>query len=128
MQQIFFDILREENKKGTTILFSSHVLSEVQKLCNKVAIIKEGTIIDTKNIVELRNNGYKKVSLITDSPLDKKDVDFKGVANFKITSTSTSFIYMGPVKELLNKIISFQVRDVFIEEPTLEEIFLHYYQ
>jgi len=128
MQQIFFDILREENKNGTTILFSSHVLSEVQKLCNKVAIIKEGTIIDTKSIAELRNNGYKKVSLITDSPLDKKDVDFKGVANFKITSTSTSFIYMGPVKELLDKITSFHVRDVFIEEPTLEEIFLHYYQ
>lgn len=128
MQQIFFDIIREENEKGTTILFSSHVLSEVQKLCNKVAIIKEGIIIDIKSIAELRKNGYKKVSLVTDNPLNKKELDFDGVANINITRSSTSFIYMGPVKELLNKIVSFQIRDVFIEEPTLEEIFLHYYQ
>ncbi|MDW7669581.1 MAG: ABC transporter ATP-binding protein [Bacillota bacterium] len=128
MQQIFFEILREENKKGTTILFSSHVLSEVQKLCNKVAIIKEGTIIDTKSISELRNNGYKKVSLVTVNPLNKEDLDFNGVANINITNNSTSFIYMGPITDLLDKINSFNVRDVFIEEPSLEEIFLHYYQ
>ena len=44
MQQKFFDLLEEENKKGATILFSSHILSEVQRLCNRVAIIKEGKI------------------------------------------------------------------------------------
>jgi ABC-2 type transport system ATP-binding protein len=128
MQQMFFDILREENKKGTTILFSSHVLSEVQKLCDKVAIIKDGTIIDTQSITELRKNGYKKVSLVTENPVDKVGLKFDGVADINITSNSASFIYMGPVTDLLEKINSFQVRDVFIEEPTLEEIFLHYYQ
>ena len=45
MQQRFFDLLRDENKKGATILFSSHILSEVQKLCDRVAIIKDGKII-----------------------------------------------------------------------------------
>ena len=128
MQQIFFDILREENKNGTTILFSSHVLSEVQKLCDKVAIIKDGTIIDTQSITELRKNGYKKVSLVTENPVDKVELDFDGVADINIINNSSSFIYMGPVTDLLEKINSFQVRDVFIEEPTLEEIFLHYYQ
>ncbi len=128
MQQIFFDILREENEKGTTILFSSHVLSEVQKLCDKVAIIKEGTIIDTQSITELRKNGYKKVSIVADSALSKEDFKMDGVADLAIRDSSASFIYMGPVTDLLQWINSFQVRDVFIEEPTLEEIFLHYYQ
>lgn len=128
MQQIFFDILREENEKGTTILFSSHVLSEVQKLCNKVAIIKEGKIIDTQSITELRKNGYKKVSLVTENSVDKREMDFDGVADINVTDNSASFIYMGPITDLLEKINTFQVRDVFIEEPTLEEIFLHYYQ
>ena len=128
MQQIFFNILREENEKGTTILFSSHVLSEVQKLCNKVAIIKEGNIIDTQSIAELRKNGYKKVSILADGGLDKDDLKMDGVADLNIRDGSASFIYMGPVNDLLQRINSFQVRDVFIEEPSLEEIFLHYYQ
>ncbi|MDW7661701.1 MAG: ABC transporter ATP-binding protein [Bacillota bacterium] len=128
MQQIFFDILKEENRKGTTILFSSHVLSEVQKLCNKVAIIKDGTIISIQNITELRNNGYKKVSIITDTALREEDFMMNGVADLSIRDCSAGFIYRGSVKDLLQKIDSFQVRDVFIEEPTLEEIFLHYYQ
>ena len=50
MQQKFFDLLEEENKKGATILFSSHILSEVQRLCNRVAIIKEGKIIKVEKI------------------------------------------------------------------------------
>ena len=50
MQQTFFELLREENKKGATILFSSHILSEVQKLCNRVAIIKDGSIINIDTI------------------------------------------------------------------------------
>ncbi|WP_422485404.1 ABC transporter ATP-binding protein [Gudongella sp. DL1XJH-153] len=128
MQQIFFDILREENEKGTTILFSSHVLSEVQKLCDKVAIIKEGVIIDTQSITELRKNGYKKVSIFADSAISEEDFMMDGVADLAIRDNSASFIYMGPVTDLLQRINSFKVRDVFIEEPTLEEIFLHYYQ
>jgi ABC-2 type transport system ATP-binding protein len=128
MQQTFFQILKEENAKGTTILFSSHVLSEVQKLCNKVTIIKEGKIIATQSITELRSNGYKKVSIITDTSLNDEDFNIKGVADLSVSDNSAAFIYMGPVSDLLDKINSFQVRDVFIEEPTLEEIFLHYYQ
>ena len=60
--------------------------------------------------------------------LVREDLSLDGVADLTISNGNTSFIYMGPVVELLSKINSFQVRDVFIEEPTLEEIFLHYYQ
>ncbi len=55
IKEIFFEILKEENKKGATILYSSHVLSEVQRICSKVAIIKEGRIINVQNMIE-----YKK--------------------------------------------------------------------
>ena len=55
MQQKFFELLQEENKKGATILFSSHILGEVQRLCNRVAIIKEGKIIYGKSFKALIN-------------------------------------------------------------------------
>jgi ABC-2 type transport system ATP-binding protein len=128
IQQTFFDILKEENQKGTTILFSSHVLSEVQKVCDRVAILKEGRIIDTQSISNLRRNGYKKVSLSTESELKEGLFNLDGVADLKVSKKTASFIYVGRVSDLLERLNILSVTDVFIEEPTLEEIFLHYYK
>jgi ABC-2 type transport system ATP-binding protein len=63
IQQIFFEILKEENSNGSTILFSSHVLGDVQKISNKVAILKNGTVINIHNTSEFRETGYKKITL-----------------------------------------------------------------
>ena len=52
------------------MLFSSHILGEVQRICNRVAIIKEGRIVDLRSIEELRKNSYKKVSFITEKPVE----------------------------------------------------------
>lgn len=128
MQQTFFEILKEENQKGTTILFSSHVLSEVQKICDRVAILKEGRIIGIQSIGDLRRNGYKKVSLLTESEFKEGLFDFVGVADLKVSKKTASFIYMGGAGDLLERLNTLRVADVFIEEPTLEEIFLHYYK
>ena len=68
MQRTFFDLIRRENERGATVLFSSHILGEVQRICNRVAIIKEGRIVDLKRIEDLRKNSYKKVSFTTVSP------------------------------------------------------------
>ncbi len=68
------------------------------------------------------------MSIITDTALSEEDFIMNGVADLTIRDGSAGFIYMGSVKNLLQKINSLQVLDVFIEEPTLEEIFLHYYQ
>ncbi|WP_339063352.1 ABC transporter ATP-binding protein [Tepidibacillus marianensis] len=65
MQNKFFEILKEESKKGTTIFFSSHILDEVQKMCDRVAIIKEGQIVKTEEIEKLRQGNYKKISIET---------------------------------------------------------------
>ncbi|MGV8150048.1 MAG: ABC transporter ATP-binding protein, partial [Alkaliphilus sp.] len=63
IQTVFFDIIREENSKGTTVFFSSHVLPEVQKLCNRVAIIKDGSIVKTSSISELIDDSFKNVKI-----------------------------------------------------------------
>lgn len=60
IQQTFYDLLKEENERGTTIFLSSHVLSEVQRLCERVAILKEGKLVGVQSMRELRENGYKK--------------------------------------------------------------------
>lgn len=127
MQHKFFDLILEENKRGATVFFSSHILGEVQKLCNRVAIIREGHIIKTEDIKTLRKDTYKKVYIRT----DKKAGDtakFPGVSNLEIIDGEIRFLYKGDINELFELIMKNNVNDANIEEPTLEEIFMHYYQ
>lgn len=128
IQQTFLEILSEENEKGMTILFSSHVLSEVQKICNKVAILKEGRVIDVQNINELRKYGYKKVELTAKKSIPAGYFKVDSIANYNQIGNSASFIFKGDVAEIVEMMFKLEVSDVFIEEPSLEEIFLHYYR
>lgn len=128
VQQTFIDILKEENKKGMTVLFSSHVLSDVQKVCNRVAILKEGRVIDIQNISELREKGFKKVELNLIEPLVPGLFEIEGVADFRQSNNQVSFIYHGDLNLIVKKIALLKLNDIFIDEPTLEEIFFHYYE
>lgn len=127
MQQKFFDLLQEENKKGTTILFSSHVLSEVQKLCDRVAIIKEGKIINIEEISRIKENNYKKFKIEMKSKPDKKYFDINGVNNLKINKNVVDFMFKGNINTIIKRISSLEISNILIEEPNLEQIFMHYY-
>ncbi len=129
MQQRFFDLLREENKKGATILFSSHILSEVQKLCNRVAIIKDGKIIRVEKISNLIENTHKRIKLDLAGPVDKKVfAGLKGISDFKVVGKSISFLYRGRVNDITKVLAKINLSNMLIEEPDLEEVFLHYYK
>ena len=90
IQQAFYDILKEENSRGTTIFFSSHVLSEVQKLCDRVAILKEGKLVGIQSIKELRESGYKKVSLTAKTTIPRDFWGLPGIANYTESPDKTS--------------------------------------
>lgn len=128
MQEIFFDILKEENEKGATILFSSHILSEVQKMCDRIAILKDGKVISLQSIHELRSNTYKRIQIRTNEPIVKETLALEGVSEFKQQKEEVSFMYNGTINHLLNRFLTLDITDLFIEEPSLEEIFMHYYQ
>lgn len=127
MQQKFFNIIKEENKKGATVFFSSHILGEVQELCNRVAIIKDGSIIEVQDIKTLRENNYKKISIIGDD-LKKEVFDLSGVTKLIKDKDEIKFFYKGDINTLTKVISSIKARDINIEEPTLEEVFMHYYE
>jgi len=128
MQRTFFDILREENRKGASILFSSHILSEVQKMCSRIAIIKEGRIVTIDTMSALTENAYKKVSLETRAPAQASAFAFEGITNLIVKDASASFIYRGNVNAIVRKLSTMELINVSITEPDLEEVFLHYYR
>lgn len=127
MQQKFFNLIAEENKKGATVLFSSHILSEVQQLCNRVAIIKDGEIISIQDIKELKHDNYKKFT-IRGTELNHGKFNIKGVSNLKERNDKVSFFFKGNVNDIVKIIYELNLTDILVEEPTLEEIFMHYYE
>lgn len=128
MQQKFFDLLKAENKKGAAILFSSHILSEVQKLCDRVAIIKEGKIISLERISTLRENSYKKIKAETIAKIENDYFNLEGVSNIEQKDNIISFLFRGNINMILNKLSAIELANLWIEEPDLEEIFIHYYE
>ena len=128
IQQRFFELLKEENRKGAAVLFSSHVLSEVRKLCDRVAIIREGRIVDMASVGTLQENGYKKVALETRGPVPEGAFALEGVADLAVRDNAVTFIYRGSVNGLTQRLAGLDLENLTVEEPDLEEIFLHYYQ
>ena len=126
MQKTFFDLIQEENKKGATVLFSSHILDEVQRICDRVAIIKEGRIINTQKITELREQSYKKVAFHAAQPIPQFEIE--GGANVAINHDRVSFVFKGDVNALLHKLSQYRLINLDISEPSLEAIFMHYYR
>ncbi|MBM7561380.1 ABC transporter ATP-binding protein [Fusibacter tunisiensis] len=127
MQQRFFELIKSENKKGASVFFSSHILSEVQHLCNRVAIIKGGHVIQVEDVKTLREDTYKKITLIGES-IDLKTFEIEGVTELNKSDHQLDFFYKGDVNLLVNKIQSLELKDILVENPSLEEIFMHYYK
>ncbi|MBR6401888.1 MAG: ABC transporter ATP-binding protein [Eubacterium sp.] len=131
MQREFFNILTEENDNGATIFFSSHILSEVQNYCRTAAFIKEGRIIMSDTVDKIEETGAKKVSVTGDiNELTKTLENSKHVSDFKTNekSCSVDFLYNGKIQLLLENLSRMNIKDLNITEPSLEEIFMNYYE
>jgi len=127
MQRKFFSLIRQENARGVTVFFSSHILSEVQRLCSRVGIIKEGRIIEISDIRTLQQNNYKRIEVtVQDLPPDY--FALPGVTNLEATNGGVRFFFRGDIDGIVARISALDLIDVTIEEPTLEEIFMHYYE
>ena len=108
MQEAFFKLVLDYNSQGTTCFLSSHVLSEVKRYCKHAAIIREGEIIRTDTVENLSKSNLRRVRVWE-----------KG--------EERSFSYTGDMKELIRELNETSLSDVLIEEPGLDEVFMHYY-
>ncbi len=124
MQHEFFEILRDRNRQGTTVLFSSHILSEIQQNCSRAAVIREGEIIACGSVEELARSNARRVAVW--GPVSLQGLE--GIRNLKTDGDMTGFLYSGKMTPLLRRLSECGIRDLNISEPDLEEIFLHYYE
>ncbi len=128
IQSTVFDLFKKENERGCTIFFSSHVLSDVQKICSRVAIIQKGKIIKVESIEALRKKMLKKVSITLSDMFTEFDLKLPSIVDFSRDKQQLNFMYNGNMNELIQSISNLKIENISIEEPTLEEIFFHYYK
>lgn len=124
MQQVFYELLREERKKGTTIFYSTHILSEISKICDRIGIIKEGQLLTIETMEEMQKN-------FTFVTIRSKDID-KIVEDLKLTvkpneDNTIKFKSEIQLDRLIKTVSKYKIDKLLIEEATLEDIFLHYY-
>jgi ABC-2 type transport system ATP-binding protein len=123
----FFDRLKQEHQKGVTIFISSHVLSEIQRLCSRAAVIRKGKVIAIEHMHELLRKQMKKCRVVfTDVPVTLAMP--AGIQNTQWQGTTLTFEYVGQTKDLLRWMLDLNLVDTTVEEPDLEDIFMNYYQ
>ncbi len=129
IQSRLFGLLLEENKRGVTVFFSSHVLSEVQHLCQKVAIVREGRVIRSGSIADLREKQVKKVKLLFGEASLGEKLTVPGIEGITTGKEGqTEFFFSGEINQLLGQLSGMNIKELNIEDLPLDEIFLHYYR
>jgi ABC-2 type transport system ATP-binding protein len=126
MEQAFRASVHEAKQRGQTVFLSSHILSEVEALCDRVAILRRGRLVEMGTLEELRHLSALSVEALFDSaPPDLTAVP--GVSAVEVDGTLLRCQVRGPVEPLLRVLATAGVRKLVSREPSLEELFLAHY-
>jgi len=125
MQNVLYELLLEEKKKGTTIFYSTHILSEVSKICDRVGIIKDGELIKIEKMEEYSKKNLTFVTIVSND-VEKITKELKVEANKK-EGNIIKFACNISHNELIKSLSKYDIDRLLIEEATLEDMFLHYY-
>jgi ABC-2 type transport system ATP-binding protein len=133
MRARFYELIDRERKRGTTILFSSHTLSEVQANCSRIIFIRDGRIVETGPFVDLQRRSVRRLTAYTTIPaVAEIEAVVARTVGMTIESdgaeTQISILMEGETGAMLARLPLAKLRDIRVVEPSLEELFLHYYR
>ena len=109
MQTTFFSLIDEYVKAGATCLLSTHVLSEVKNYCDRVAIMKEGRLMCVDTVENLTRSNAKRIKMVRDGE-------------------HLDYLYKGDLNKIKDELIGHDISDILIEDPSIDEVFMHYYE
>jgi len=124
LQQKFYDFLHSQKKKGKTMFFSSHVLSEVDKICDRIGIIRNGNLVALEDVETLKSKMGKMIRV----RIKEKTEMFNGPENMKIKDGWIEFVTNDDVDFWIKRLSKYTILDLEINEFSLEDIFIHYYE
>ena len=128
MQREFLALLADAREAGRTVFLSSHNLVEVERACDRVAIIREGRIVETSNVGELLGSHWRSINLVLARPAAASDFDLPNVEIAALTGREVHLMVRGDINPLLARIAAHEVADIAITTPDVEDLFLRQYR
>ena len=129
LQQQFVELTREAAANGQTVFMSSHVMGEVQQACDRVGIIREGTLVAVERIEDLRQRALREIEVRFDSAVDAAEfVALQGVSDLTMEGRVLRCKLAGEPDALIKALARYHVVDLISQEPELEELFFTYYE
>jgi ABC-2 type transport system ATP-binding protein len=129
VQDEFLDIIEEIRAEGRTVFFSSHNLAEVERVCDRVGIIRDGRLAAVETTETLVDKSFRHVRLVFAESVDPKPFEaLPGVRDLKVDGTKVSFTLYDDLDEMVKLAARHRLVNLEYERPSLEEIFLAYYQ
>ena len=126
MQNKFVEMIKEEQRKGKTILMSSHIFEEIENTCDRIVMIKNGKIVADENMEKIRTERSKHYEITFSDERSAKMFQGKYPGS-KRSCNTVCFLMKGNTMELLRELNRYEVEDINARHQTLEEVFLQYY-
>jgi ABC-2 type transport system ATP-binding protein len=128
MQEEFLALVREQRESGRTVFLSSHDLAEVQGVCDRIAVIREGRLIAVERVNELIARSFRRVRIEFASPVDPAEfVSLPGVDNVEDEGSVLTFTVSGELDAVVKEAARHAVVDLEVAHPNLEQIFVAMY-
>lgn len=128
LQNEIYEIFDEIQERGHTIFVSSHNLPEVQRICDRVGIIKEGKLVGIEKVSELGEKRLRRIVARFDAKFEKEDFRFDGVERIEELSDGLILTVRGDINPIVEKLASYKLHDLEISHATLEDVFLEFYK
>ena len=131
IQQQFYSLVDQMKSEGHTIFISSHILPEIERVCDRVGIIREGQLVAVEQVTELKRKRLRQMEITFGVPVPVSEFDFPGVRDAVQSDRAVRFLVEevpGVFDTIIKRAAQFQVVDVKVAQATLEDVFLAYYR
>ncbi len=129
LQKVFNEFLLEEQARGKTIFMSSHIMSEVEKVCHRIAVIRKGELVTVEEVETLREKAGQRVTVEFGDPVTEEELTrIPGVSMVKKSNEHYQFNVSGSMDPLIKALSRHEVIRLQVEEAPLEEVFLKFYE
>jgi ABC-2 type transport system ATP-binding protein len=127
VQQELYTILREEQTRGCTVFLSSHNLPEVEKVCNRVGIVRKGKLVAVEEVETIRHKKVRLLTLTFSRPVPREALVMEGVEIRSLDGDHAELAVLGHVPDILRRLVELPIEDLEFPEATLEDTFMQYY-
>jgi ABC-2 type transport system ATP-binding protein len=128
LRNTIHEVLKNEAKRGKTVFMSSHDLSEVEKICDRICIIKEGKIVDTESVAGIKKKRLYTIHVYFKGKVPKEKLSKDGVEVTKEFSDGLVLTVKGDVTPIISKLSKYSLKDLEITHASLEEVFMEFYR